>query len=121
MEISGGYGDDFSMKRVFREGDLKTKLSFGIMGLSNLLNKQFFKGILFLLSEIIFIIACIYQVIPGIVGLVTLGTKTQGMQWQTIDGIKMKVSVEGDNSMLLMIYGVAAIILAYLLMSTGAA
>ena len=31
MEISGGYGDDFSMKRVFREGDLKTKLSFGIM------------------------------------------------------------------------------------------
>ena len=110
MEIAGSYGEVISMKQVFKEGDLKTKLSFLIMGFSNLLNKQIFKGILFLLAEIFFIIACIYQIIPGIVGLITLGTKTQGMQWQTIDGIRMKVSVEGDNSMLLMIYGLAAII-----------
>lgn len=110
MEIAGSYGEVISMKQVFKEGDLKTKLSFLIMGFSNLLNKQIFKGILFLLAEIFFVIACIYQIIPGIVGLITLGTKTQGMQWQTIDGIRMKVSVEGDNSMLLMIYGLAAII-----------
>ena len=76
MEIAGTYGEEISMKRVFKEGDLKTKLSFVIMGFSNLLNKQFFKGFLFLLAEIIFLIACMYQIIPGIIGLVTLGTTT---------------------------------------------
>ena len=65
MEIAGSYGEVISMKQVFKEGDLKTKLSFLIMGFSNLLNKQIFKGILFLLAEIFFIIACIYQLFPG--------------------------------------------------------
>lgn len=110
MERVSGYDDQVSMKQVFSEGDLKTKLSFVIMGLNNLLNKQFLKGFLFLLSELLFLIAFVYQIVPGFIGLITLGTKTQGMQWQTIDGIRMKVSVEGDNSMLMMIYGLAAII-----------
>lgn len=110
MEIAGKYDEEVSMIEVFKEGDLKTKLSFLVMGLSNLFNKQFVKGVLFLCAELFFLVACVYQIIPGIIGLVTLGTETQGMQWQTVDGIRMKVSVEGDNSMLLMIYGLAAII-----------
>lgn len=110
MERVSGFDDQVSMKQVFSEGDLKTKLSFVIMGLNNLLNKQFLKGFLFLLSELLFLIAFVYQIVPGFIGLITLGTKTQGMQWQTIDGIRMKVSVEGDNSMLMMIYGLAAIV-----------
>lgn len=111
MESAIHYDEELSMKQVFLTGDLKTKLSFIIMGLSNLLNKQFVKGILFLLTELLFIITFIYQVIPGVIGLITLGTQEQGMQWQTIDGVRMQVSVAGDNSMLLMINGLASIIL----------
>ncbi|WP_427814924.1 carbohydrate ABC transporter permease (plasmid) [Enterococcus sp. 22-H-5-01] len=98
------------MKDVFQQGDIKTKLSFIIMGFSNLMNKQIVKGVLFLVAEIIFIMTAIYQLVPSIAGLITLGTKTQGMQWENIDGVRIKVSVAGDNSMLMLIYGLASII-----------
>ena len=42
--------------------------------------------------------------------MITLGTKTQGMQTQEVDGIKIQVAVEGDNSMLLLIFGLASLI-----------
>ena len=74
---------------TFKEGDTATKLSYFIMGAANLKNKQITKGLLFLISEILFIISFIYQVIPSIKGLITLGTKSQGMTTKTIDGIKI--------------------------------
>lgn len=65
MEIAGSYGEVISMKQVFKEGDLKTKLSFLIMGFSNLLNKQIFKGILFLLAEISLLSPVFIKLFPG--------------------------------------------------------
>lgn len=49
--------DNASMVQVFKEGAWDVKLSFLIMGLSNLVHKQFIKGLLFLFSEIAFLIA----------------------------------------------------------------
>ena len=95
---------------TFKEGDGATKLSYFIMGAANLKNKQITKGLLFLVSEILFIISFIYQVIPSIKGLITLGTKSQGMTTKTVDGIKMQVATQGDNSMLMLIFGLAAVI-----------
>ena len=95
---------------TFKEGDTATKLSYFIMGAANLKNKQITKGLLFLISEILFIISFIYQVIPSIKGLITLGTKSQGMTTKTVDGIKMQVATQGDNSMLMLIFGLAAVI-----------
>ena len=40
------------MKKAFLEGDLKTRLSFLILGFGNILHKQIVKGILFLAIEI---------------------------------------------------------------------
>ena len=42
--------ENASMVQVFKEGTWDVKLSFLVMGLSNLVNKQFIKGLLFLLS-----------------------------------------------------------------------
>ena len=44
--------DTTPMRQVFKEGTWDVKLSFLVMGLANLVNKQFTKGLLFLLSEI---------------------------------------------------------------------
>lgn len=101
---------NMSMKTVFKDGDLITKLSFLISGLNNLRHKQILKGLGYLLAEIIFLITFVIQVIPALHGLITLGTKTQGIETKNVNGIEMQVAVQGDNSMLLMIFGIASII-----------
>lgn len=102
--------DSVTVQEAFKKGGFDTKLSFLIMGFSNLYHKQFIKGLLFLLSEILFLIAFVTQVIPSINGLITLGTNAQGLVEKDVGGIKMKVAMEGDNSMLLLIFGLASLI-----------
>lgn len=98
-----------SVLEAFQKGGTDIKLSFFIMGLANLLNKQFTKGLLFLTSQILFVIAFITQIIPALQGLVSLGTQTQGIAEQEVDGITIQVAVEGDNSMLMLIFGLASL------------
>lgn len=93
--------------QTFVEGDIFTKLSFIIMGLSNLFRGQIIKGLLFLFSELGFIF---YMYITGISALYSmkdLGTKTQGMIFDKTKGFD--IMQPGDNSMLLLLYGVVAI------------
>ncbi|SQG83316.1 maltose/maltodextrin ABC transport system permease [Streptococcus uberis] len=99
-----------SVSEALKNGGWDIKLSAIIMGFANLVNKQFIKGTLFLISEIAFLIAFVTQIIPDIKGLITLGTQTQGMVTKVIDGIKMQVAVDGDNSMLMLIFGLASLI-----------
>ena len=104
------YFDSVSVTEAFKKGKFDTKLSFLIMGFSNLYHKQIIKGCLFLLSEILFLITFFSQIIPNLQGLITLGTHQQGLVEQTVNGIKMKVAVDGDNSMLMLIFGLASLI-----------
>lgn len=93
--------------RAFKEGDIFTKLSFFIMGLSNLVRGQIIKGLIFLSMEFGFIF---YMVMAGVTALSdirTLGTKTQE-QVVLSEPPYIKV-VQGDNSMLMLLYGVVAI------------
>lgn len=104
------YFDSVSVTEAFKKGKFDTKLSFLIMGFSNFYHKQIVKGCLFLLSEILFLITFFSQIIPNLQGLITLGTHQQGLVEQTVNGIKMKVAVDGDNSMLMLIFGLASLI-----------
>lgn len=101
---------NISVIEALKRGSWDIKLSSIIMGFANFANKQFIKGILFLISELIFLVAFVSQIIPAIRGLVTLGTQTQGMTTKTIDGINIQVAVDGDNSMLMLIFGLASLI-----------
>lgn len=69
--------DTTPMRQVFKEGTWDVKLSFLVMGLANLVNKQFTKGLLFLLSEIAFLAAFVIQIIPALQGMITLGTQNR--------------------------------------------
>ncbi|HHJ7667316.1 TPA: carbohydrate ABC transporter permease [Streptococcus pyogenes] len=101
---------NISVIEALKRGSWDIKLSSTIMGFANFANKQFIKGILFLISELIFLVAFVSQIIPAIRGLVTLGTQTQGMTTKTIDGINIQVAVDGDNSMIMLIFGLASLI-----------
>lgn len=93
---------------IFKEGDLLTRLSFLIMGLSNIARKQIVKGLMYLGCEVLFIYFLFTMGIERLQGLITLGTKTQG--WVMDEALGIKVLSQGDNSMLFLLYGVCVLV-----------
>lgn len=103
-----------SFLELFKKGDLATKLSFFIMGSANLANKQWLKGIIFLASQVLFLFWLITNGISALGMLATLGTKEQGLVMD--DRLGILVLQEGDNSMLLLLFGIAAILLCVVIL-----
>ena len=97
-----------TFRELFKKGDLPTKLSFLFMGTANLCNKQIPKGLLFLGSEILFFFWLIRNGVTALAMLQTLGTKKQGLVYNKDLGIE--VLQKGDNSMLILLFGIAAIL-----------
>lgn len=96
---------------IFKEGDIFTKLSYIIMGSSNIFRGQIAKGLIYLIIEIAYVMYMILTGFSSFTGLVTLGSKTQGWVFDEVQGID--VMQEGDNSMLILLFGVFAIILTF--------
>lgn len=101
FEKLGWYG------RAFKNGDSLSKLSFFIMGFSNLARGQFFKGLAYLLLQVCFIVYFIQSGITNLVGLVTLGTQERTKVFNEAKGIYE--FIKGDNSMLMLLAGVTTI------------
>ncbi|MGX7030196.1 carbohydrate ABC transporter permease [Vagococcus zengguangii] len=97
-----------SFRQLFKEGDLATKLSYFVMGSANFANKQFVKGLGFLALEVGFIAWLAMNGIKALSMLQTLGTKTQG--WILDEELGIEIQQPGDNSMLLLLFGIAALI-----------
>ena len=95
---------------VFKYGDIFTKLSFVVFGLSNIVRGQFVKGFAYLALEIAYIYYMITAGVANLGGLATLGTKQQSMQINQTTGI-IEV-VQGDNSMLILLWGVVTVIIS---------
>ena len=120
MKVSGeamfkkkSYGQQMTFRELFKEGDVATKLSFVVMGAANLANKQHLKGLIFLFSQIAFFYWLIRNGLRALSMLATLGTQSQGLVFDERLGIQ--VLQEGDNSMLLLLFGIAAIVICLLL------
>ncbi|MPM17133.1 hypothetical protein SDC9_63518 [bioreactor metagenome] len=120
MKVSGeamfkkkSYGQQMTFRELFKEGDVATKLSFVVMGAANLANKQYLKGLIFLFSQIAFFYWLIRNGLRALAMLATLGTREQGLVFDERLGIE--VLQEGDNSMLLLLFGIAAIVICLLL------
>ena len=107
------YGQQMTFRELFKEGDVATKLSFVVMGAANLANKQYLKGLIFLFSQIAFFYWLIRNGLRALSMLATLGTQSQGLVFDERLGIE--VLQEGDNSMLLLLFGIAAIVICVLL------
>ncbi|MDR2976328.1 MAG: sugar ABC transporter permease [Streptococcaceae bacterium] len=98
-----------TFRETFSKGDLFTKLSFVIMGLSQLKNKQWLKGIVFLLSEIAFLSWLVFNGLSAISLLGNLGAvKTKKVVFDEAQGVY--VTHQPDNSMLILLFGVMSIV-----------
>ena len=99
----------YSFEKAVVHADASTKLSMIIMGFNNLRHKQIIKGLLFLLSEIGFILFMVLQGFNNLAKLPSLGTSVQKGVWNEAKGI-YEYS-QGDNSLLILLYGIATIFL----------
>lgn len=105
--ISKAKGKSIFLREALRNGDKFTKLSFIIMGISNLVHGQMVKGLFFLFTEISFLIYMITSGLEEIILLGSLGKTQQGWVYNEILGID--VLQDGDNSMLILLFGIFAV------------
>ncbi len=92
----------------FAKGDIGVKLSYLIFGFGNMVKGQVIKGLIFLLTEVAYIAFMITFGWEYISKIGTLGTVEQS---QTFDEAGFPVIVQGENSMLILLYGVMTIVI----------
>ena len=97
----------YTVTNAVKKGGAVTKLSMLIMGAGNIAHKQVIKGLLFLLIEVAFIAFLAMGGIHNISMLPSLGDAEQQEVWNEAKGIYEYVA--GDNSLLILLYGVATL------------
>ena len=103
------------MTDAFKKGSYATRLSFFIMGAGQLARKQYAKGFLYLLVQVVFTLFMAFFGGGYILRLFSgnLGTRVSGEVWN--EQLQIFEKVKGDNSFLILLYGVAslAVIVVY--------
>lgn len=107
--------DAISLGRAIAEGDIKVKLSMVIMGFGCMARKQIGKGLLILLFEISFIY---FMVSNGLYNLSMLPSLGWRKQEKVLNSAGFYEYQQGDNSVILLLYGVATlfIVAAFILL-----
>ena len=96
---------------AMRKGSLFTRLSFIIMGFGQIACGQIVKGILYMLTQAAFILYMIFAGGGHIAHLFSgdLGVRLSGEQWN--ESLQMFEKIKGDNSFLILLYGVVSLVL----------
>lgn len=102
----------YTLANAVIKGNVLTKLSMLIMGLGNICHKQILKGLMFLAVEIGYIAYMVNSGIYNLSMLPSLGTRAQEEVWNEKNGVYEYVA--GDNSLLLLLYGVTTVFITVL-------
>ena len=96
---------------AMRKGSLFTRLSFIIMGFGQIACGQIVKGILYMLTQAAFILYMIFAGGGHIAHLFSgdLGVRLSGEQWN--ESLQMFEKIKGDNSFLILLYGVVSLVI----------
>lgn len=98
---------------AIKEGGTETKFSMLVMGLGNMLHKQAVKGALFLAAEVLYLAFMITNGFHCLAMLPSLGSIEQEEVWN--EALQIYEYTQGDNSVLILLYGVATIMLSILM------
>ena len=95
---------------AIKNGSYATRCSLFIMGFGQLARGQIGKGVLYLLAQAIFLLYIIFFGGGYILHLFSgnLGSKLAGEQWN--EELQIFEKIKGDNSFLILLYGVASIV-----------
>ena len=94
---------------ALKNGDTMVKLSCVVMGLGNMAHKQVAKGLLFLAAEVAYIVFMITNGFHNLAMLPSLGTVERQEVWN--EELQIFEYTHGDQSILLLLYGLATILL----------
>ncbi len=95
------------LKNSARYGSVYTKLSFLIMGMGCLRYGQIVRGIIYLLTEVAFVLFFGGFAMNYLPKFSTLGTQSQQKVWD--EAMQIFVRKFGDNSMLILLYSILSI------------
>jgi arabinogalactan oligomer/maltooligosaccharide transport system permease protein len=95
----------------FAKGDFGVKLSYIIFGFGNMVKGQVIKGLIFLLTEVAYIAFMISFGWTYLSKITTLGTVESYKTLDTSDPLGAYKIVQGENSMLILLYSVLTIVI----------
>lgn len=101
-----------TLKNAILKGDILTRSSILVWGMGNLFRMQIVKGLSFLAMEVWFIYFMVMSGVNYLNDLVHLGGEEQQKIWDEAKGVF--VYTQGDNSLLMLLYGVAVLFLIVL-------
>ncbi len=96
---------------AFKDGSVSTRLSFLVMGFGQIARGQIGKGLFYMLTQLAFTLYLIFFGGQYIFHLFSgdLGTRLAGEEWN--EGLQIFEKIKGDNSFLILLYGVVSLIL----------
>ncbi|HEY8390355.1 MAG TPA: sugar ABC transporter permease [Clostridia bacterium] len=97
--------------KIFAKGDWATRLSFLIMGFGCFVRKQFIKGLLYFLAQVLFVFLCVFFISKYLPDLGTLGTVPIKRVWDEVEQVYINIQV--DNSMLILLYSIVSIFIIF--------
>ncbi|XCP86658.1 sugar ABC transporter permease [Roseburia hominis] len=103
----------YTVKAAVADGGVDTRLSLLVMGLGNIMHKQVAKGIMFLAVEIMYIVFMVTNGFHCLAMLPSLGSVEQQEVWD--ETLQIYEYTQGDNSVLILLYGVATVMLTLLM------
>ena len=99
----------YTVRDALTEGGMETKLSAVVMGLGNIMHGQIAKGLLFLALEVAYFVFMATNGLHNLAMLVTLGSVERQEVWN--EELQVFEYTAGDQSILLLLYGLATILL----------
>lgn len=103
------FSEDCTLRNALSKGNSSTRLSALVIGFGNLTNGQIAKGLLFLASEIAYLFFMIHTGFHNLAMLPSLGTVEQEEIWN--EELQVYLYTKGDQSVLILLYGIATILL----------
>ena len=103
----------YTCTRAIRESGMETKLSMVLMGFGNIMHGQIIKGLIYLAVEVAYIVFMVVNGAGFLAMLPSLGSVPQKEVWDEANQIY--TYTEGDQSVLILLYGVATVLLTLLM------
>ncbi len=99
---------------AFKKGSFYTRLSFFVMGFGQIARGQVGKGLFYMLVQAAFLLYMIFFGGRYVIHLFSgdLGTKLSGERWN--EELQIFEKIKGDNSFLILLYGVVSLVLVAL-------
>ena len=103
-----------TLYHAVKDGSYKTRLSLLVMGFGQIAEGQLAKGLMYLLAQAVFWLYMIFFGGRYILHLFSgnLGTRLSGEQWN--EQLQLFEKIKGDNSFLILLYGVVSLVVLLL-------